>query len=159
MNIKEAKDKLKALSPKQKTRWILIILIAAVVLLIYFSSFAADESGKAASLNGGLEKRLEQALCKMEGVSDVKVVINYESSGEKVPATSTDTSVSEDESKQKTEITTISGDALILKEREPEVRGVIVVAKGAEDIGVRVNMISAVTTLLGITAEKVEILY
>ena len=111
------------------------------------------------SLNNNIEKELETALCKMNGVEEAKVVINYETSGEKIPAMSTDTIHSENDSRQRSEITTISGSALILKEKLPEVRGVIVVADGAKDIGVRMNIMSAVTTLLGVPSDKVEILY
>ena len=45
-----------------------------------------------------------------------------------------------------------------MKENQPEVRGVIVVAQGAEDISVRMNLLNAVTTLLNVSADKVEIL-
>lgn len=159
MSINTLKEKLKSMNSKDKSRWLLIIIAAAVVLLIYFSSFAGEKKENSVVLNDGIEKRLEQAICEMEGVKSARVVINYESSGEKIPATSTDTTYGETDSRQKTEITTISGSALILKERLPEVRGVIVVADGAQDIGVRTNIISAVTTLLGVTADKVEILY
>lgn len=53
----------------------------------------------------------------------------------------------------------VSGDALIIKEKQPKVRGVIVIAEGAQDISIRNNILSAVMTLLDVTAEKVEILY
>ena len=47
----------------------------------------------------------------------------------------------------------------IIKEKQPKVRGVIVIAEGAQDISIRNNILSAVMTLLDVTAEKVEILY
>ena len=47
---------------------------------------------------------------------------------------------------------------MIIREDQPEVRGVIVVAQGAGDIGVRMDLLHAVTTLLGVDADKVEIL-
>ena len=44
--------------------------------------------------------------------------------------------------------------ALIVKENQPEVRGVIVVAQGAEDISVRTNLLNAVSTLLNVRQIK-----
>ncbi len=145
---------------KGKKSYVLIFILGAAVLAVFFSSFQGSSAGEPdKNLNQGLEKKLEAALSRMQGVGEVSVVINYESSGEKIPAFSTDTSISEDGSNQKTEITSVSGGALILKERQPEIRGAVIVAKGAEDIGVRMSIISAATTLLGITADKVEVLY
>ncbi len=45
-----------------------------------------------------------------------------------------------------------------MREDQPKVRGVIVVAQGAGDIGVRMNLLNAVKTLLNVEADKVEIL-
>ena len=159
MDLKTIREKLKNAGANKKMRLPAIVLIIAVILLICVSSFTGKGEKKEAGINDGIEKRLEQAICEMRGVSGAKVVINYESSGEKIPALKKDTVISGDGSEQREEVTTVSGEALILKEREPEVRGVIVVADGAEDIGVRQSIISAVTTLLDIPADKVEILY
>ena len=98
------------------------------------------------------------------------VIINYESTAERVPAFSEDRQVSKSDSQdtssettsEKSDIATVQGngasEALIVKENQPEVRGVIVVAQGAEDISVRMNLLNAVTTLLNVSADKVEIL-
>ena len=57
------------------------------------------------------------------------------------------------------EVASVSGEALIIKENQPKVRGVIVIAEGASSIAVRNSILSAVMTLLDVTADKVEILY
>ena len=97
----------------------------------------------------------------------MEVVINYESSRELVPATSEDiqsSSSSEDDkyTESRTEkkgiATSSGGEAVIIREDQPKVRGVIVVAQGAGDIGVRIDLLNAVTTLLNVEADKVEIL-
>ncbi len=43
-------------------------------------------------------------------------------------------------------------------ERQPTVRGVIVVAQGAADISVRMKLQSAVQAVLGVEASRVEVL-
>lgn len=165
MNIKEASEKIKGATTKKKMQYIAIALIIAVILLIYLSSFAQKrgedtQKQKNTGLNDGIEEKMEEVLSKMEGVGDVSVVINYASTSELVPAVSTEM-ISDEENKvsQSEEVVSVSGDALIIKENLPEIRGVIVVAEGAQDIGVRMNLLSAVTTLLGVTVDCVEILY
>ena len=114
-----------------------------------------------------LEKRMEDALKRVEGAGEVSVVINYESTSELVPATKTDLSEQQSSSDGKSQnsesksedIAQVSGNAVILKEKQPKVRGVMVVAKGAKDIRVKNDILFAVMTLLDVTADKVEILY
>lgn len=60
----------------------------------------------------------------------------------------------EDESK---EFINISNDIVILKEKNPNIKGVIVVAEGAGDPLVLENMYTAVRTVLGISANRVQV--
>ena len=179
MHVKEYLEKIKGLSAKKKTQHLAIVLIIAVILLIYFSTLVPSENGENEAEPPGqsgaafgqsaedLEQKLSAALSKVDGAGAVDVVINYESTSELVPATSEDiqsSSSSEEErySESRTEkkdiATSSGGEAVIIREDQPEVRGVIVVAQGAGDIGVRMELLNAVTTLLGVQADKVEIL-
>lgn len=181
MKIAELTQKIKEMSSKKKTQYLAIILIIAVILMLYFSSLQPTASknseeqknqsqAAAASVNTDMESRLKTILGKVSGAGNVDVVINYESTAELVPAfsedtqtsTSTDNGKSSETTSEKTDVATVQGDgsqeALIIKENQPEVRGVIVVAEGADNISVRMNLLSAVTTLLNVTADKVEIL-
>jgi stage III sporulation protein AG len=45
----------------------------------------------------------------------------------------------------------------VLKENNPEIKGVIVVAEGADDIEVRLNLLSAVQTILDVSPDKVNV--
>ena len=42
-------------------------------------------------------------------------------------------------------------------EKKPKIRGVIVVAEGASDIGVKLNLYNAVQTVLQVEASKVDV--
>ncbi len=160
MDVKKITEKLKGLGSKKTTGILAAVLACAIVALVLLSILpSGTDKSAASSLNDGLEARLEKTLSCMNGVGDVSVVINYESSSELVPATSIDTVSDESGGSERVEVASISGDALIIKENMPEVRGVIVVAEGAEDIGVRMELLSAVSTLLGITNDRIEILY
>lgn len=180
--LSNALKKMHGLSAKKKTQYLEVLLVVAIILAIYFSSLdtgsAQKTDGEAAagapaetiSSDTEMEDRLKRVLSKVDGVGDVDVIINYESTAERVPAFSEDRQVSKSDSQdtssettsEKSDIATVQGngasEALIVKENQPEVRGVIVVAQGAEDISVRMNLLNAVTTLLNVSADKVEIL-
>ena len=46
---------------------------------------------------------------------------------------------------------------IVLMEREPVVRGVIVVAEGAADLGVRMNLQRAVRAVTGASLDAIEV--
>lgn len=100
-----------------------------------------------------LNGQMENILSSIEGAGAVRVMITYESGTEIVPATSenTETTTTNDESdgssktsetvRKETDIVTVQdqsdSSALVLKEKMPEVKGVLVIAQeGAGDIGV-----------------------
>ena len=115
-----------------------------------------------------MEQKLMDTLSCVRGAGKVKVMITYETGNEIVPAMNTDitSSVSvSGENQTRTEssspVTTYQNgenEAIVLMEREPTVRGVIVVAQGAADISVRLKIQAAVQAVLGIEADKVEVL-
>ena len=180
--LSNALKKLHGLNAKKKTQYLAVLLVVAIILAIYFSSLdtggakKTDDKAEAGapaetiSSDTEMEDRLKRVLSKVDGVGDVDVIINYESTAERVPAFSEDRQVSKSDSQdtssettsEKSDIATVQGngasEALIVKENQTEVRGVIVVAQGAEDISVRMNLLNAVTTLLNVSADKVEIL-
>lgn len=169
MKIGDVFKKVKEAPPKKKTQYLAVVIVIAVILAIYFSTVIPGDPGEApaAAETAALEKRLEKVLAGVEGAGEVSVVINYAGSAEKVPAKSVDTQMTDNTDEKGTasslsERTDIAvsagGETFILKEMSPEVRGVIVVAEGADDIGVRMSLMRAVTTLLDIDANKVEVL-
>ena len=52
---------------------------------------------------------------------------------------------------------TVQDEALVLTEKAPAVRGVIVIAEGAADIGVKLKLQSAVQTVLGVEIDQIEV--
>ena len=175
--LKNVLEKLKGMSGNKKLQYLAIVIIIAVILTIYFSTLTGPEedSGQAAEGTSStsdsaeaLEQKLKAVLEKVDGAGQVEVIINYESSPELIPAVSedVDTSATQDEGRTtetESRRTSIAGssrtdDALIVKEMQPEVRGVIVVAEGADDISLKIRLQDAVTTLLDIAPSQVEIL-
>ena len=120
-----------------------------------------------------LESRLEDILSTVRGAGRVRVLITYSTAGERVAATvsTTDESVSETsggatatrseqsrEMKQPATISVGGGQSpIILVEKEPEIRGVLVVAEGAADPTVRLSLQRAVQAVTGVSLSCIEV--
>ncbi len=150
---------------------ILSLIIIAIVLLIYFS---VSENGKieqknvektSISLTDGLEERVGNILNKIDGVGDVDVLITFNSTVEQVTAqteNSHSTTTSSDSNSTTTSTSTSSPiisnqNVIVLQEKMPQIIGVIVVAEGADNPKVRMNILSAVSTALDIDKNSIQI--
>ena len=121
------------------------------------------------------EERLKEALEKVEGVGEGEVMITLKSSWEKIvekdrPSSSqtveeadagggtrqtqevsrSETTVYREESGERT--------PYVVKELEPEVEGVIVIARGGGNASVKQNILEAVQALFPVEAHKIKIM-
>ncbi len=126
----------------------------------------AEEELSAPISPRGDETRLKEALSKIRGAGAVEVMLTYENGRELIPAYETDTQTNAQSgeivsSNASTRPVTVTKggqeEALVVKEVEPRIRGVIVIAEGAEDIGVRMDLARAASKALGIDANLVEV--
>lgn len=135
----------------------------------------APADGMHAAAKEDLEERLKYILSQIEGVGKVDVMINWSATEETVPAYDIKKSREETEEKDSAGGTRIirgeeyesslayedlpSGgkSPVILKKLEPEIRGVLVVAEGAHDVGVRGRISQAVTVALDVPANRVSV--
>lgn len=160
--------------------------IAVVVALFYLAGLSPksdSEAARPASTQAGsveqaqldLEARLKQVLGSIRSAGAVEVLITYESGTELVTAMSTNVNSNRSETSdgeksstntQTTEVSepaTVNGgggggnEPIILMEKQPAVRGVIVVAEGAADIRVKLDLQRAVTAVLDIPLSKIEV--
>jgi len=122
------------------------------------------------------EERLKEVLSKVQGVGEVEVMITLKSSKELVvekdtPTTSS-TSQEEDSEggkrntvdKSATEATVYeqsddgSSTPYVVKELEPEIEGIIVIAKGGDDPVIVKNISDAVLALFQVEAHKIKVM-
>ena len=121
------------------------------------------------------EKQLKAALEEIMGVEDVTVVINVEATERKIFEKNTNlknrtTSEEdqngrnkqvEDQSHEEQLVLTRAGDTevpIVQELRKPEISGVLVVAKGVENIQVKKWMVEAVTRVLNVPNYKVAVI-
>ncbi len=157
--------------------------IVVIVLLFYIGGLIGQNRGSGAeervsvSSNASgereVEERLKNVLSCIRGAGRVEVMITYETNGEIVTAmtTSTNTNTSESvdgdressqqqttESSEPAKVDGSEGDEpIVLMERQPTVRGVIVVAEGAADVAVRLDLQRAVRAVLDVPVTNIEV--
>lgn len=163
----------------------MILMITIVLLLLLNKATSYNQKDKSTVIKEGneeytnivesdysifLENKLVKILSQLNGVGDVHVMITLEDSLEKVPAmnqTKTIETTNEIDSEggkretiredETTQIVNLSNDVVILKEVKPNIKGVIVIAEGAEKPVILENIYEAVKTVLGISANKVQV--
>ncbi len=145
---------LKKISEKIKNKkTVLIILFIGIAFLII-------PTGKTEEINpysGEYEKMLsaetEKILGKIEGAGKVFVMISFSDKGKAFPVT--DKSESGTSVNEKT--VSVSGKVTLIKEEYPSVRGVVVVAQGGADEGVKNDIINAVSALTGAPVHNIKV--
>lgn len=175
-------SKFKQLDVKKKIQYLIIILIVIVILAIYFASAGKEqpsvetphESPVTVTENEDTtEQKLKNILSRIKGAGEVEVMITYETGTEIVPAISVDTQTTTktdthdngtsttDTQNSQSEVVTVGSSggssALVIKEKSPLVKGVIVVAQGADDIAVKLNLLKAVQTILNVGPHQVDV--
>lgn len=185
--IDKIKKHLEKINNKEGMRNLLVILIIGIILIIIGDIFIQNKNIRKSSIEpetmlnnqknidldygSVLEKKLEDILSQLKGVDSVKVMITLEDTVEKIPAfntTKNNETTNELDSQGGTReilredmtvqvVTSSEGSLIVLKEIKPTVKGVIVIAEGAEDLEVKETLYEAVKTVLGIPGNKVEV--
>lgn len=121
------------------------------------------------------EDQLKKALQEMLGVKDVTVVVNIDSTDKKILekniVTKSQTTEETDREGGQRKVTDVSTDEqlviirngekeipIIVETKKPEIRGVLVVAKGADNIQVKKWIVESVTKVLGVPSHRVAVM-
>ena len=149
----------------------LVLTLALGILLVFLSgAFSKSPTPKEEHVEKMPEEtdtcaKLEEIIESIEGVSNVKIFISYENKGVKKLAKFGEESVAIDKdqkkSSSKNEAVIISNGSeeapFVNEEILPEVRGVIISAKGINTSELEAKIIDAVSTALGVAVHKVKI--
>lgn len=118
-----------------------------------------------------LETKLEDILCKMEGIGKVKVLITYSQTSSVVPMYSQteSTSVTEETDSnggtRKEESSNVNKEVVTNGESQaitqtvllPKVEGAIVIAEGGENALAKSNIVQAVSAVTGLATYKIQV--
>lgn len=118
-----------------------------------------------------LERQLAELLAEIQGVGKVRVMLSLGSGPEAVPAMNVQTSQKTTEEKdsgggirltreesQSSNLVTSNNQLLLLHEKLPPIKGVVIVAQGAERADVRLELTRAVQTICNVPAHLVQVM-
>ncbi len=138
------------------------------------TSSKMNQNPKKSSLEKSYEIELQNALELMSGVSDVTVVIKLSSSEQKVYEKNYSTAdketkeIDKNNGKRTIEESTSDNKVVIINDgkrdipleietKMPEVKGVLVVAKGMDDIVIKEKVVEAITRLFDVPSHRVAV--
>ena len=156
---------LKKIFSEKKSLVILVVVFVVGIMMLTLSDtnneHKTQEMKPDTSLNISendsskkLEKELEDILSEVEGVGNVRVMVRFSTSAEKIPFTD------KSSSSEKIIRTSYGDDAapFISKEVYAMVEGVLIVAQGGNNEKIKSEITLAVSEMLGIPIHKVNIL-
>lgn len=169
-------DKLHAAFEKLKKIKHIEIYIAVIFAVIIIAIYLSSLGGKPKETEGSdgtqnetfsssqeyvdyLEHKLINVLTGVKGAGQVNVVITLENGFEYVYATEDETkTVAGGGTVTTSKIIMVDGKPVIEKEIYPTIKGVVIVATGANDITVKMNLLTAVQTVITVINNNITIL-
>ena len=151
----------------QKYKYVLLVILAGVVLLLLPRSGENDTApqeaaGTAAAVQEfdleAMERKLEEALSRIDGAGEVHVVLTIKSGTRQILAQ--DSSRSDFDSSTETVVVSRGSgveDTVVLQQIPPQYQGALVVCQGGEDAAVRLEIAQAVSALTGLGADRISI--
>ncbi len=157
-----SKEKVKTIK-KIKLEYILVIFLAVLALVIFFSStkldFGFSTSNKSStSTEISLEEKLENLLSNVKGVGKTIVSINLDGTAEEVILKNTETKNENGSVITVESAVLVNGKPYVLKELSPKILGVVVVCEGADNINSKLAITEVLTTILGVSSDNIRIL-
>lgn len=152
----------KLFSDKRARIVVAIILTVLAAAALYFG-FAGNKTNSSAEGETTLyvrelEERLSAILSKVEGAGKVSVAVNAASGKQTVLAMKKTEKITESGTEREETPLIVNGKTVVLKELNPEITGVLIVAEGANSLKVLNRIQQAVTSLLDIDINRIEIL-
>ena len=144
--------------------------LAAIVLLgavLWVINERPKETTQTTQVQMDDETRLAQVLSQIDGAGQVQVMITYASGPEIVPASVSQINTSHQQTGEESSSQTSSSRSepassssegtVVLKELSPQIKGVVVIAQGADNISVKMDLLQATVTVLQIEPEQVDV--
>ena len=178
MKNKEAGKSNKVLAALLKNKYALIVVLAGILLLVIPTGNPGGAGESAASAPGAeipefslgeQERRISEALSRIEGAGEVTVILTLKSSAEQILASDSrsasrepggGTGESSAENSESAVILSVGSQhqsAVPVKVIYPEYLGALVVAKGADNAAVRLELLRAVAGLTGLGTDKITV--
>ena len=164
----------KWMSKRKKGDWIVVVLLGVLLLVVAMPTKQeqeepAEKEGEVESTpvqdrqeeteyRQQLEERLTDILQSIEGVGETKVMITLRDDGQTM--LNKDFSQKDLDHEEET-VLVEQGDRqvpYVIQYRMPGIEGVLVVAKGASDAGIKTKITEAVMAVLALEAHQIQVL-
>ena len=145
---------------KIKTEYLILFALLIVALIVFFSfnGKSTESNESTVTVNeyvDQLETKLKNCLKQVKGAGKVDVIISVGSSMQTVFATQSAVSAN---GQNTVSPIIVSGKPVVVKETYPEIVGVVIVAEGAGNLSVKIDLLNACETFLSITEDRIQIL-
>lgn len=153
-------------------KFVLLVILAGVVLLLLPSLWGGDGTEIGTQPAGGgqaegfgteeLERKMEEALSRIEGAGEVRVVLTIQSGPRRIVAQDTERTAREGETDSVISTVVVSGgsgveEPVTLQQVSPQYQGALVVCSGGGDPSIRLSLVEAVSALTGLGADKISV--
>ncbi len=149
---------------KFKIEYLLIIFLAILALVIFFSSTKLDldfnftKEKSDIDLQTTLENKLEEVLSNIDGVGKTLITINVDGTNEEVILKNSETVIENGSTLKSESVVLVNGKPYVIKELSPKILGVVVVCEGANNLSVKVAITEVLTTILEVSSDNIRIL-
>lgn len=140
---------------------ILVVFLLVVLGFILFYNVNSKNTSMETTNNNyvvNLENKLETLLESIENVGQVSVAITVDGSAETVIAMKTVTTQTEQGKTVEETPIMVNGKTVTLKEVNPKIIGVVIVAEGGKDFTTIRKIQQATVSMLGVNIDNIEIL-
>ena len=155
----------------ERTKFVLLVIAAGAALLLLPALPAGDGGDRDGASDTGeetdsfqveaLEKRMEEALSRITGVGEVRVVLTLQSSPRRILAQDTQSTVEADSTDAALTTVVLSGggteETVTLQQISPQYQGALVVCSGGGNPSVRLQVVEAVSALTGLGADHISV--
>ena len=154
-------------------KYVLLVILVGVVLLLLPPLWEKESAGEEEETQApqevntedsaaALERRLEEALSRIQGVGEADVILTLKSGPQKILAQDSETSISERGTEASVSSVLISRgsgeeDAIVVQQLSPQYQGALVICSGGDDPEVRLRLVEAVSALTGLGADKISV--
>ena len=150
---------------------LLVILAGGILLLLPSLGGGTGEEGGGETVETvrtdgfgteELERKMEEALSRIEGVGEVRVLLTLQSGPRRIVAQDTESTAREGETDASVSTVVISGgsggeETVTLQQLSPQYQGALVVCSGGGDPAIRLSLVEAVSALTGLGADKISV--
>lgn len=157
---------------KNKNFYVYVAIgLAVLIALIYFASFASSKDSPSTNTDNidqnlstseeyviSLENKLENVISQMQGTSNVDVIVTLEKGFEYTYLTEEETRESASGiTTTSTTVVMVDGQPVLVAESYPIIKGIAVVCAGADNVSVKMNIISLIQTVVEINSANISI--